>query len=448
MGSTEQYVMEDPMSEESLWRLGNRNRDLLRQAMPYIVVVFALRLLLTFIQPYAIDMGGYMAWSSYLAKNGPSQLYGSSGFHIVYAPFYQYFLWLTGEVVNILSLSKLWHAYLIKLWSVIFEFIGGFIIYKLGQKYNRPQAGLMAGLVYAINPGVWINSSVWGQFDAIPATMLLGMLYLFEIRRPNLAALLFLIAVLTKPQSGLLVPVVLVLYFKDFRLDKKSLLRLGTGLISGIALYLAIVLPFYIPTAKAHSLPRFIDPFYWLFDLYARSIQDYPFGTANAFNLWTLLGGQIQKDTLPFMGLTYFWWGNILLILGLAFAFFLLLRGGPRLYTFAYFSFLVQFSAFMFMTKMHERYLLPAIIFITLCTVFDKRHILTAALTSFCVFFNHLYLYILSFSGQYWLERYDILSIILAFITLVTYSLAVYQGYRIFIGDGASKSRVHQGVLK
>ncbi len=436
------------MSQNALKRLGNRNQNLMSQALPYFIAVIVFRLLLTFIAPYAIDMGGYRAWSNYLAEYGPSQLYGNSGFHIVYAPFFQYFLWLTGALKSSLSLSPAGHAYLIKMWSVVFECLGGFLIYKLALKYDKPRQGIVAGLIYVANPGVWINSSVWGQFDSIPATLLLGVLYLFETKRHNLAALLFLVAVLTKPQSGLLLPVVLALYFKGFRWDAKSIFKLITGLFSGILLYLAIVLPFYIPTSKAEHLPGFIDPFYWLFDLYSRSIKDYPYGTANAFNLWTLLGGQIQEDSLPFMGLSYFWWGNIFLLLGLAFAFLCLIKGGSRLYTFAYFSFLVQFSAFFFMTKMHERYLLPAIIFITLCAVFDRQHILTASLLSFCVFFNHLYLYILSFSDRYWLNRYDGLSMIFAFITLFTYGLSLYKGYRIFIKGGPSNINLKRGVLK
>ena len=49
--------------------------------------------------------------------------------------------------------------------------------------------------------------------------MLLAVIFLFELNKRNAAALLFLVAVLTKPQSGLLVPMVLYLYFKDFKFD-------------------------------------------------------------------------------------------------------------------------------------------------------------------------------------------------------------------------------------
>lgn len=385
-------------------------------------------------------MGGYIAWSNYLADNGPAELYGSSKFHIVYAPFYMYFLWITGEICRFFSISSVFHAYLIKLWSVAFEFLGGFLILRFSEKIrnlrgganNCSNLGFYIALFYVLNPGIFINSSIWGQFDSIPATMLLGVLYLSNSKKYNLAALLFLIAVLTKPQSGLLLPVVLYLYFKDFKFNFPAFKKLGIGLLSGVFLYLAIVLPFYIPTSKSGQISGFLDPFYWLFDLYSRSIQDYPFATANGFNIWTLLGGQIQEDFLSFMGLSYSLWGYILLSLSLSYAFLCLIKGKANLYAIIYFSFLVQFSAFFFMTKMHERYLLPAIIFATVACLFDKRHLSATILLSLCVFCNHLYVYIISFEHRYWIERWDGIAIFFAGITLSTYVLAVYQGYKAF----------------
>jgi len=399
-----------------------------------ILMILIFRILITGKEPYPIDMTGYVMWSKYLAVIGPSHFY--SVFHVVYAPFFQYFLWFTGKIANWLSVSYDLHVFLIKLWSVLFEFIGAWLIYVLSKKVKKPETGIIMAFAYLLNPGVYINSSIWGQFDSIPATMLLGVIVLFEYRKHNLAALLYLVAVLTKPQSGLLLPVVLYLYFKDFKLNKKCLIRLTTGLVSGLILYYAIVLPFYTPTKLADRLPKFIDPIYWLFDLYFSSIKDYPFATANAFNLWFLLGGQIQHDNMPFLGLSYFTWGNILMSAALVFAFICLIRGKTSLYSIAYFSYLVQFSAFFLMTKMHERYLLPAIIFIALASVFEKKHMILLALVSFSVFINHLYLYIISFGKVYWLERWDGLAMTISFITLIAYVLSIYQGCRAFIRPG------------
>lgn len=409
------------------------DRYYFKRLVPALFLIFIFRILITCIKPYPIDMSGYVAWSKYLAIYGPSQFYGTSGFHVVYAPFFQYFLWFTGEIANRLSVSTALHAFLIKFWSVLFEFIGAWLILVISEKANKAKAGTIMALIYLINPGIYINSSIWGQFDSIPATMLIGVIALFEYRKHNLAALLFLIAVLTKPQSGLLLPVVLYLYFKEFKLDLKSFIRLIIGLISGLLLYYAIVLPFYLPTSLADKLPKFMDPLYWLFELYFSSIKDYPYATANAFNLWFLLGGQIQPDNLPFLGLSYFTWGNILMVAGVLYAFTCLIKGKASTYAIAYFSYLVQFGAFFFMTKMHERYLLPAIIFITLASVFEKKHLSLLALISFSVFINHLYLYIISFGEAYWLERWDGLAILFSFFVLLTYILSIYQGYRAFI---------------
>lgn len=406
--------------------------------LPLLFLALAFRIIITCIRPYQIDMAGYVAWSRYLAEYGPDRFY-ASGFHVVYAPFFLYFLWITGELCSALSLPVALQVYLIKLWSVLFELIGALLILLLSKKYNRTSTGMFLALSYVINPGVFFNSSIWGQFDSIPATMLIVALALFEYNKRNLATLLFLVAVLTKPQSGLLLPVVLYLYFREFRFDIRSFIKLISGLLSGIIVYLAIVLPFYVPTQLSDRIPAFIDYFYWLIDLYLTSIKDYPFATANAFNLWFLLGGQIQYDSMAFLGMSYLTWGNILLVLGLAFAFLCLMKGKATLYSIAYFSYLVIFSAFFFMTKMHERYLLPAIIFITLASVFERRHLLVLCLLSFLVFINHQYLYIISFWKVYWLERWDGLGLLYSFMMLITYVISLYQGYRAFINNRSEK---------
>ena len=391
------------------------------------MVVF--RLVISLMEPYTIDMNGYLAWSRHLAENGPADLY--SRFHVVYAPFYLYFLWITGFIAKFLSLPVYAHIYLITLWSELFVFLGALIKFRMTERANRRSYGKLAASFYILNPGVLFNSSVWGQFDSIPATMLLAVVYLFELGKRNAAALLFLVSVLTKPQSGLLTPMVLYLYFKGFKVDRKSIGRMISAVIAGIGLYLAIVLPFYKPTQLCGTkVPAFLDPFWWLFDLYLRSIGDYPFATANGFNFWTLVGGQIREDSLPFLGLTYHVWGNILFTFSVVYVFYLLYRGKGSRRAIIYCSYLVLFSAFMWMTRMHERYLLPAIIFIVMAAVYDRMHIPAALLTSLCVFANQLVIYIVSFSKVYWLPRWDIAAISIAAATLIAYVLAMANGYR------------------
>ena len=130
----------------------------------------------------------------------------------------------------------------------------------MAERAGRRSIGFLAASFYLLNPGVLFNSSVWGQFDSIPATMLLAVIFLFELNKRNAAALLFLVAVLTKPQSGLLVPMVLYLYFKDFKFDWKNIKRLFFGIIAGIGLYLAIVLPFL----RTYPALRPLSRLFWI----------------------------------------------------------------------------------------------------------------------------------------------------------------------------------------
>lgn len=417
-----------------------------RKTDPFIYLVILMmvifRLVITLMEPYRIDMGGYLAWSNYLAMNGPAGIY--SRYHIVYAPFYLYLLWLSGILADYFGLSAHAHIYLIKLWSVIFEAIGAVIIFRMARRAGKRTAGIAAASCYSLNPAVFMNSSVWGQFDSIPATMLLDSIYFLVHEKRNTGALLFLAAVLTKPQSGLLAPIVLYLYFRDFRFDRKCVAALVSVLAAGVGIYLAVVLPFYEPTDLCGTaVPAFLDPFWWLFDHYLSSMEDYPFATANGFNFWTLAGGQIQEDSLPFLGLTYKSWGYILLLLSAVYVFFLMYKGKGSVMAVIYCSYLILFSAFMFMTRMHERYLLPAVIFIVTAAAYERIHIPAAVLTSLCVFVNQLVIYIISFKDVYWLSRWDTTAVLFALATMATYILAMANGYRMFV----QKKPCERGLL-
>ena len=372
---------------------------------PFFLAALFLRLVLSATPAYSIDMGGYLAWSDHLAQKGPNGLYAA--FHIVYAPMYHYLLWLSGLVAHLFDMSRESHTWLIKLWAVAADALGAWLLIRLGRRRGRIKAGFAVGMLYLLNPAVLFDASVWGQFDGIPALLLLAVLLLFEVRRPVPAALVFLLSVLFKPQSGLLLPIVLVVFFRQLwqRNDWKRFLRDGAvTLTAGITLYLAVILPFYTPTSRADTLPRWLDPFWWLFDLYLRSIQDYPYDTANAFNLWFPLGGQIRPDTVVFLGLSHNAWGLLLFGLFALWAIARILRDGGKpdiLYSSAW---LLLFAAFLFMTKMHERYLVPALLIGAACVLADRRQLAPYLTASGVALANQGVMYKMSFSAQYWLD--------------------------------------------
>ena len=138
----------------------NQSRKKEESYLILIILMVIFRLVISLMKPYAIDMGGYLAWSRYLADNGPSGLY--SRFHIVYAPFYQYFLWISGLISRSLGLSAFFHTLLIKLWSVLFEGLGALIIFRMAERAGRRSIGFLAASFYLLNPGVLFNSFLSG----------------------------------------------------------------------------------------------------------------------------------------------------------------------------------------------------------------------------------------------------------------------------------------------
>lgn len=394
-----------------------------------LCVVILVRILISMLPSYRIDMGGYKAWSIFLAENGFESFYKT--FHVVYAPAYMYLLWVTGKLAQIFSLSGVSHEFFVKIWAVLSDIAGGYLIYRIAVQRRKEHTGLILGTIYCLNPGVFFNSSIWGQFDSIPATLLLGVIYLMTQSRKVSAFILFCAAVLVKPQSGLLAPVVLYMFFRDFSFKKAAdRLRLAYSFIGGLCAYIVAVVPFYSPTPLHEKAGATVDVFYWMFHLYRLSLDDYPFATANAFNAWTLLGGQLVQDSTRFIGITYSAWGLLLVGLTIAAALLFLHRSGTSGMAPYYASFLVLAGSFIFATRMHERYLLPAVIFITVCILFDRRLWIAAFAASACVLTNHWYIYDNAFKEIIWLKNYDTIAVMCASATLALFLWSMYYAFR------------------
>lgn len=372
-----------------------------RKMAVIITSAVIIRLLLTLLPSYRVDMEGYRAWSHYLANNGYGSFYRA--FHVVYGPIFPYLLHLSGILAKTLSLSPNAHEYLIKLWALLSDLVGAVLIYKLGRRRGREGLGFMLGVGYLLNPAVFFNSSIWGQFDSIPATMLLGVIYLLYLRRKSSAIALFVISILTKPQSVFLLPIIAYLFFTiDFNWRD-----LFSSFIVGSAIYLIIIHPF--------GAGR---PVYWLIEHYLKSGGDYPYATANAFNLWTLLGGQTIYDNESFMGLTFSAWSLIFLALTCLATCLLLRRQQAQLFSWLFSTYFLAFATFFFGARMHERYLFPAFIFLTTLILWERAFLLPLVILSGCHLVNQWYIYELARKGVYWVPRFDPLALGIAIVTL------------------------------
>lgn len=382
-----------------------------------VILIVLVKLLLSLLPSDAIDMPGYRAWSRHLATRGFDDFYQT--WHVVYAPAYMYLLWFSGIIAKVFSLSPPMHEFLIKLWSVLFDLAGGILLYLTARDHGRRRLGVVLGAVYALNPAIVFNSSVWGQFESVAATILFGAVYFFQRRRTVTGVILFVTAVLVKPQSAMLAPLVLLLFLKDF-----SLRKLWLALAGSVGVYLAVVLPF--------SAGR---PVYWVIPHFLTSGGDYPYATANAFNLWTLLGGQTVPDHLRFWGLSYAGWSLIFLAMATAAVIWFLIRQPVASGGVYYAAYFLSFAVFMLGTRMHERYLFPALIFLTAAILWEKKLWGSLIVLSLCHLANTWYIYVRGWRGQVWTPPDDRLALVIAGITLAVFLYSLYY----LVGRGLRK---------
>ncbi|MDD4890455.1 MAG: phospholipid carrier-dependent glycosyltransferase, partial [Phycisphaerae bacterium] len=124
---------------------------------------------------------------------------------------------------------------------------------------------------------------------------------------------------------------------------------LAMFVVGGAATFALGVLPF----AAEHGWG-------WIVGKYADTLGSYSYATLNAFNLFALLGGNGLPNTDTFLGVPYVDWAIGLIALVLLFACVVAIKGKDPS-RFWYLAMFLPASAFVVSTKMHERYLFPAL---------------------------------------------------------------------------------------
>ena len=153
---------------------------------------------------------------------------------------------------------------------------------------GRP-SDLAAAAIYLFNPGTVFNAAVWGQVDSVGALAILGTLYLLARGWTEAAAVGAIVALLIKFQYGFLVPVVAVVGLRRHMLGRSSdpdhdgrpdAVRVLTALAAGVGSLVLLIAPFrlsvWAPNDPTHSLiGKFVD-----------AANTYHGLSINAFNLW------------------------------------------------------------------------------------------------------------------------------------------------------------------
>jgi dolichyl-phosphate-mannose-protein mannosyltransferase len=347
------------------------------------------------------DLTIFHEWATRLASHGPGKFYEAGS---DYPPGYLYVLWLIGTV----SASP--GFLLLKLPAILSDLalacVAGTFAAALSPAELRerwPVRTLVAAAVL-FNPAVITLSAVWGQIDALPATLVLASLLLILTGRESLGRevggfLLLGAAIATKPQGAFALPVILyALSRRHLRHRARAVnpinrtLRLVAPAALGVALWFASALPFGLNPVE---LIRF----------YRDSASLYPVTSANAFNLWAVVGfwrpdspgvafwrpglrGGAAGDPITVAGVSALHLGMLLLLVVAVVALWRAHRelslGGNEAAILTVTAAALGLLSFALLTRMHERYIFYSLALLAPLVVVRRLAITFAALSALC----------------------------------------------------------------
>ncbi len=201
-------------------------------------VAFAIRLLLFPTQGLQGDIDTFLSWFRTAVNYGVRPFYSMVGF-CDYPPFNVYIFWVGGSLANAFSAFGVSAVNIVKLIPTVFDLATSVLIYLFVRKQLSFKQSLLTTALYAFNPAVIFNVAVWGQFDAIYTFFLVLSLMLALKSKPKLAAGVFAVGLLTKPQGIALAPLLIYLIYRKNGL--KNLL-FSVGVFA--ATVFAVILPF------------------------------------------------------------------------------------------------------------------------------------------------------------------------------------------------------------
>lgn len=404
-----------------------------------IIIVFVLRIFLSWLPPMEIDHTAWRAWSARMVEVGPTKFYSPDIF-TANPPGFLYVFWLLGEIKNSLfpqlSFFSSGYDFMLKLPNNIADLAAGVLIYLIIKKRKGDKLAKLGFLLYTLNPAIWFNSSVFGQFDGSGAFFgLLAAYLLLEKKKIFLAAFTFAFAWAIKPQAIALAPalgLIALFKFKPRHWFKAALIFIVTTLL------------IYWPFFPHNPLAGVVYVFQQMTPLYSCT-------TCFTFNFWGLFGNW-RPDTALFLGLPFLYWGIILFGLSLIFLFRF---KGKNPYLFIALSVL---SFNMLMTRMHERYLLPFFAFFLIAAILLKSKPLLMTYIFFSLFntLNVYYSYAyyntnlhLTPALTMWLDQhFQFLSLIAsaAFVFLLLLAMGLSQ-ITVFIKTAVRRLYPHKFII-
>ncbi len=331
-----------------------------RKLLAIYVAAIVIRIAVIGSPGFYPDQQAFEQWALEIATHGPLAIYAPAMQpRVDYPPGYLYALWGAGLAHLATGGGELGFRVAIKIVPILADLVVIGLVYRVCRRMASERAALWVAGAVALLPPLWIDSAVYGQSDSVPIAV--GIAALLTMLAGNGAATLPLLAasLIIKPQALMLAPTIAVLFVRLRRWGW----QLAIGGAGALLLTYVVTLPF--TTARSPA-----DVVRFLLALYLYGTGKAPASTDGAFNLYAIITPFFSSDMRHLGPITYHALG-VTLVVGLLLATAGLLawslRSVPdpeRLYARVFGSATLSLLAlFLFATRMHERYLLPAIVF-------------------------------------------------------------------------------------
>ncbi len=339
----------------------------------------------------------FLPWSYKLANGGFFNFYladvatGEIEYLNDYPPMLMYLLWLFGTIVKTGELSSEAWIFLMRLPAIVCDVVAAYYVLKIAilyqnKKIEKPIAyksrkerraggnkeevqvevvekvslfafpkkvGIFAFFcmfMYLLNPAMITDSAWWGQVDGVIAMFFAITIYNLIQKNDKAVVVTAIVAMCYKLQYIFFMPALGMYYLIRLKDEKGELFsQLIKGVAIGFAVFFAINLPLcYKPMVSGH-------PFFMI-QIYINQVSNYSYYTLNAPNLFGALNLNFIELENNGTAWTLFIIGGISIVVAIL-SFF-----GDKEKKVPLLGALTIITVFMFSYKMHERYMIYALI--------------------------------------------------------------------------------------
>ena len=309
---------------------------------------------------FGTDTACFAAWADRIFLVGPGNFYSPDVF-TDYPPGYMYLLYPIGALRSLLKIEyySAVHLILLKLPSILCDLGCGWLLWREAQRKGLSAQALFLCAAYLFNPAVILNSSVWGQVDAVFTFTLACMCISLVHERLVPAYVAFFAALLIKPQALFLLPILIAamvdqLILRDF--SRNNIFTPLMNLLRSLA-YCILSLCAAVLLCAPFGLEK-------VWEQYFNTVASYPYAAVNACNFWGLAGLNWISQDNTFMGLPYYFYGYALILAAVLAVLYYSLKHRRDREKYPVLAALLLITVFVFSVRMHERYLYPAMLFL------------------------------------------------------------------------------------